>query len=475
MNSSDQDLWNRVRERLKSNVGDDIFNSWFARMELEAIEGDTVRLSVPTRFLKSWVQSHYADRLLACWQDEMPTITRIELTVRSAVLKPLPPKAKAPEVAPPASDRREIRTGMEMARAAAPISAVHDALGGSPLDPRLSFETFVVGRSNTLAHAAAKQVAQGRRGDAVMFNPLYIHAGVGLGKTHLLQSLAWAGNATAERKVLYLTAEKFMYGFVAALRAQNAMAFKEALRAIDVLVIDDLQFLQGKATQAEFCHTLNALIDSGRQVVIASDRPPSELETLDERVRSRLAGGLVVEMGSLGEELRLEILKARVTTAKLHHPGFDVPSSVLVYIAKTVTHNGRDLEGALNRLLAHSKLTGQPVTLEMAEREIRDLIRPQEPKRIKIEEIQRIVARQYNVSRADLLSSRRTANVVRPRQVAMYLAKQLTLRSLPEIGRRFGGRDHTTVLHAVRKIENLVNTDTSLAEEIEILKRQLQD
>jgi chromosomal replication initiator protein len=318
-------------------------------------------------------------------------------------------------------------------------------------------------------------VAQGRRGDQVMFNPLYIHAGVGLGKTHLLQSIAWAGNATAERKVLYLTAEKFMYGFVAALRAQNALAFKEALRAIDVLVIDDLQFLQGKNTHAEFCHTLNALVDAGRQVVIASDRPPSELESLDERVRSRLAGGLVVEMGSLGEELRFEILKARVTAAKAHHPGFDVPSSVLVYIAKTVTHNGRDLEGALNRLLAHSKLTGQPVTLEMAEREIRDLIRPQEPKRIKIEEIQRIVARQYNVSRADLLSSRRTANVVRPRQVAMYLAKQLTLRSLPEIGRRFGGRDHTTVLHAVRKIENLVNNDTSLAEEIEILKRQLQD
>ena len=475
MNNSDQELWNRVRARLKTNVGDDIFNSWFARMELEAIDSDTVRLSVPTRFLKSWVQSHYADRLLTCWQEEASTVTRIELTVRSAVLKPLPPKPKAPEIAPPANDRREIRTGMEMPRAAAPISAVHDALGGSPLDPRLTFECFVVGRSNTLAHAAAKQVAQGRRGDQVMFNPLYIHAGVGLGKTHLLQSLAWAGNATAERKVLYLTAEKFMYGFVAALRAQNALAFKEALRAIDVLVIDDLQFLQGKATQAEFCHTLNALIDSGRQVVIASDRPPSELETLDERVRSRLAGGLVVEMGSLGEELRFEILKARVTAARLHHPGFDVPASVLIYIAKTVTHNGRDLEGALNRLLAHSKLTGQPVTLEMAEREIRDLIRPQEPKRIKIEEIQRIVARQYNVSRADLLSSRRTANVVRPRQVAMYLAKQLTLRSLPEIGRRFGGRDHTTVLHAVRKIENLVNTDTSLAEEIEILKRQLQD
>jgi chromosomal replication initiator protein len=242
-----------------------------------------------------------------------------------------------------------------------------------------------------------------------------------------------------------------------------------------VLVIDDLQFLQGKSTQAEFCHTLNALIDAGRQVVIAADRPPTDLESLDDRVRSRLAGGLVVEMGTLGEELRLEILKARVGAARSHHPSFDVPAPVLAYVAKTVTHNGRDLEGAVNRLLAHNKLTGQPVTMEMAEREVRDLIRPQEPKRVKIEEIQRIVARQYNVSRADLLSSRRTANVVRPRQVAMYLAKTLTLRSLPEIGRRFGGRDHTTVLHAVRKIENLVGNDTALADEIELLKRQLQE
>jgi len=392
------------------------------------------------------------------------------------VIRTLPPKLKPLEMPAGPRDIRETKVnGSDVRCAIGPVAAVHDALGGSPLDPRLTFETFVVGRSNTLAHAAAKQVAQGRRGDAVMFNPLYIHAGVGLGKTHLLQSLAWAGNTSTERKVLYLTAEKFMYGFVAALRAQNALAFKDALRTIDVLVIDDLQFLQGKSTQAEFCHTLNALIDAGRQVVIAADRPPADLESLDERVRSRLAGGLVVEMGSLGEELRLEILKCRAAAARHHHPCFDVPAPVLAFIAKAVTHNGRDLEGALNRLLAHSKLTGQPVTLEMAEREVRDLIRPQEPKRVKIEDIQRVVARQYNVSRADLLSSRRTANVVRPRQVAMYLAKTLTLRSLPEIGRRFGGRDHTTVLHAVRKIENLVSTDTALAEEIELLKRQLQE
>jgi chromosomal replication initiator protein len=366
----------------------------------------------------------------------------------------------------------EIRVAMA---ATAPVSAAHEASGGSPLDPRLTFDTFMIGRSNTLSHAAAKQVASARRGDLVMFNPLYIHAGVGLGKTHLLQAITWAGNAGGDRKVLYLTAERFMYGFVSALKNQNAIAYKEALRGIDVLVIDDLQFLTGKNMQAEFCHTLNALIDAGRQVVIAADRPPADLETLDDRVRSRLAGGLVVEMGPLGEELRFEILKNRINAARAHHQGFEVPETVVSYISKSVTHNGRDLEGALNRLLALSKLTAQPVTMEVAEREVKDLIRPQEPRRVKIEDIQRVVARQYNVSRSDLLSSRRTANVVRPRQVAMYLAKTLTLRSLPEIGRRFGGRDHTTVLHAVRKIENLIGNDTSLADEIEALKRMLQD
>jgi chromosomal replication initiator protein len=476
MSNGDQEGWTRVKGRLRAEVGDDVYSSWFARMDLEAIEEGTVRLSVPTRFLKSWIQSHYAERVLACWQAEEAKVGRIELIVRSAVLKSavIPKKH---EHAPNGSDNSNRFAASNGAGRLMSVGdpSVHEALGGSPLDARLTFESFVVGRSNTLAQAAAKQVAAARRGDPVMFNPLYIHAGVGLGKTHLLQAITWSGNAAGERKVLYLTAEKFMYGFVSALRTQTALAFKEALRGIGVLVIDDLQFLQGKSTQAEFCHTLNALIDAGRQVVIASDRPPSDLESLDDRVRSRLAGGLVVEMGSLGEELRFEILKARVMAARAHHPSFDVPLPVLAYIAKTVTHNGRDLEGALNRLLAHNKLTGHPVTLEMAEREVRDLIRPQEPKRVKIEDIQRVVARQYNVSRSDLLSSRRTANVVRPRQVAMYLAKTLTLRSLPEIGRRFGGRDHTTVLHAVRKIEGLVGNDMALAEEIEILKRQLQE
>jgi chromosomal replication initiator protein len=475
-NSSDKERWGRVKQRLRVEVGDDVYSSWFARMDLDAIEGEAVHLSVPTRFLKSWIHAHYIEKVLACWRAEDPALRRIELTVRTAVIRNnarVKPErnGEAERPAPSANgERGETRV------ASVPTPAASDALGGSPLDPRLTFDAFVVGRSNTLAHAAAKQVASARCGESVMFNPLYIHAGVGLGKTHLLQAIAWAGShGNGSRKVLYLTVEKFMYGFVAALKTQTAIAFKEALRGIDVLVIDDLQFLQGKSTQAEFCHTLNALIDAGRQVVIAADRPPSDLETLDERVRSRLAGGLVVEMGSHEEELRLEILKSRVAAARAHHVGFDVPGPVLAFIAKTVTHNGRDLDGALNRLLAHNKLTGQVVTVEMAERAVRDLVRPQDPKRVKIEDIQRVVARQYNVSRADLLSSRRTANVVRPRQIAMYLAKALTLRSLPEIGRRFGGRDHTTVLHAVRKIETLASNDSTLAEEIELLKRLLQE
>ncbi|MBV8753013.1 MAG: chromosomal replication initiator protein DnaA [Hyphomicrobiales bacterium] len=475
-NSSESERWGRVKQRLRAEVGDDVYSSWFTRMDLDATEGEVVRLSVPTRFLKSWIQAHYIERVLACWRAEEPGLRRVELAVRTAVIRThtrakVERSGEAERVTPTANgERSEART------ANAPTPAASDALGGSPLDPRLTFDAFLVGRSNTLAHAAAKQVASARCGEPVMFNPLYIHAGVGLGKTHLLQAIAWAGgHGNGSRKVLYLTVEKFMYGFVAALKTQTAIAFKEALRGIDVLVIDDLQFLQGKSTQAEFCHTLNALIDAGRQVVIAADRSPSDLETLDERVRSRLAGGLVVEMGSHEEELRLEILKSRVAAARAHHVGFDVPGPVLAYIAKTVTHNGRDLDGALNRLLAHNKLTGQVVTVEMAERAVRDLVRPQDPKRVKIEDIQRIVARQYNVSRADLLSSRRTANVVRPRQIAMYLAKALTLRSLPEIGRRFGGRDHTTVLHAVRKIETLAGNDSALAEEIELLKRLLQE
>jgi chromosomal replication initiator protein len=469
--SIDPDRWQRVKNRLCFELGEDVFSSWFGCMKFESVDKGVVRLSVPTPFLRKWIQSNYVDRVLAQWRVEDPAISRLELSVRSAAIR-LTSKPK-PAGTPAPSDPRKITARGGEPRTNLSFVSMNDAFDGPPPDPRLTFETFIVGRSNTLAHAAAKQIATNGRGDQLTFNPLYIHGAVGLGKTHLLQAITWAANC-ADRKVLYLTAERFMSGFVSSL-SQTAFAFKESLCANDVLVIDDLQFLQGRSMQHQFCRTeLNTLIDTGRQVVIASDRPPADLESIDDRVRSRLAGGLVVEVGPLGEELRLKMLESRIAAARVHRPNFEVPTPVLVFIAKSITHNGRDLEGAVNRLLAHD-ISGQPVTLETAEREMRDLIRPVEPKRVRIEDIQRVVARQYNVSRSDLLCSRRTANIVRPRQVAMYLAKMLTLRSLPEIGRHFGGRDHTTVLHAVRKIGALTSNDTALADEIEVLKRQLQD
>ena len=457
----DKETFHRAMGRLRAQVGDDVYMSWFARMDLDHIDGTTVSLTVATRFLKSWIQSHYIDKVLACWQAENEQFERIELSVRSAVLRTnlRPINSDAPKY-----DLRSAPFN-DMGQNGVPI--------GSPLDPRLIFENFVVGVSNSVAHAAAQQIAVAKKTDRAMCNPLYFCAHTGLGKTHLLQAIAAAGNQSGERKMLYFTADRFMYCFVRAVKNESAFAFKEALNNTDVLIIDDVQFLQGKSSQAEFCHAVNSLIDAGRQVVIAADRPPSDLESFDNRTRSRLSGGLVVEMSIVSEDLRLGILKAKVLFAKQHHPSFDVPLPVLLYIAKTLTNSGRDLEAAVNRLLAHNKLTEAPVTLEMAEREVRDLVCPQEPKRVKIEDIQRVVAHEYNVSRADILSPRRTANVVRPRQVAMYLAKILTLRSLPDIGRRFGGRDHTTVLHAVRKIEGLVGNDNALAEEVEALKLKL--
>ncbi|MCK0209129.1 chromosomal replication initiator protein DnaA [Starkeya koreensis] len=463
--------WERIRRRLRAEIGEEVYSSWFPRLELDGIQAGTVQLSVPTRFLKTWIQQHYIERLTALWQEEA-SADRVELVVRTAVMRapgavPMPVRTVATAAAPRGA-------AMETAAATTATLQASDAASGSPLDPRLNFATYRLGDSNRLAHAAALKVADAPAGSGPVFNPLYLHAAVGLGKTHLLQAIAAAG-ATSGRRVVYLTAERFMYGFVAALKSQSALAFKEQLRGIDTLVIDDLQFLQGKSVQQEFCHTLNALMDSGRQVVIAADRPPAELDALEERVRSRLAGGLVVEIAPLDEELKLEILAARVATLAQQHPGFNVPADVLAFIARNCGQNGRDLDGALNRLLAHNQLTSRAITLEMAETAVRDLVRSSEPKRVRVDDILRIVAKHYNVSRADILSQRRTANVVKPRQIAMYLAKMLTLRSLPEIGRRFGGRDHTTVLHAVRKIDGLVGTDRALAEEVETLKRLVND
>lgn len=449
---------------------------------LEDIQAGVATLSVPTRFLRSWIQSHYMDHLTALLAQQVRGLQRVLITVRSTENRPSAATGRSSGASEGAA------ASQPQARAAshATSSAVagmggisahgfpsEGALTSSSLDRRCTFDNFFLGASNALAHAAAVQCAEACPARPAPFNPLYVHSGVGLGKTHLVQALAQRAEAAGKR-VVYLTAERFMFGFVSALKTQSTLAFKESLRSIDLLIVDDVQFLTGKSVQHEFGHTLTALLESCRQVVVTADRRPGDLEALDERVRSRLAGGLVVEMGALDDELRRRIVTARVEAAQTRHASFHVTDAVINYIAAAINTNGRDLDGAVNRLLAHAMLTQGPVTLPVAEEAIRDLVAQSESRRVKIEDIQRIVAQHYNVSRADLLSARRTATVVRPRQVAIYLAKIMTLRSLPEIGRRFGGRDHTTVLHAVRKIEGLIHKDAQLAQEVERLKQVLQ-
>jgi chromosomal replication initiator protein len=471
-----KDRWDRVRRRLRAELGEDVFSSWFARVEIGAIVEGVAHLTVPTRFLKSWLEAHYAERLRAHCMAELDAPNGIALSVRQV----------ARESAEPSQDMSAQRARPALARATAPLTEIasvsaatqpseHDPMDacGTLLDRRMTFQSFVVGKSNALAFAAAERISAAAAG-TTPYNPLYLHAGVGLGKTHLIQAIAQDARQHGKR-VAYFTADRFMYGFVAALKSQTALAFKEKLRGIDLLIVDDVQFIQGRSIQQEFGHTINALIDAGKQIVVAADRLPTDLEALDERIRSRLAGGLVVEIGELDEALRVKILTTRLEGLRAAHPSFHVNPDVIAYVARAVATNGRDLDGAANRILAHATLTGAAVTMETAEAAIRDLVRTREPRRVKIEDIQKLVATRYNVSRADILSERRTAAVVKPRQIAMYLAKALTPRSLPEIGRRFGGRDHTTVLHAVRKIEKAIGEDRLLHDEVDLLKRMLQE
>ncbi len=492
-----EDSWRRTMHRVRAELGEAIFNSWFARVELDHVANGTVFCSVPTKFLKSWIASQFMERILPVFAAEFAGVRNLSFSVRSTMRTPprneehsnvltvsgeaVPPrntpfpneqKGETPQRIVPFLGNNEVnhKTGF-----ADLIATRFSDIGGSSLDPRYTFDNFLVGYSNQLAHAAAMEIARGGNSSGgASFNPLFFHAAVGLGKTHLLQAIAHKATEL-RRRVVYLTAEKFMYGFVSSLKDHTTIAFKERLRTIDLLIIDDVQFLQGKSMQQEFSHTLNALFDAGRQVVVAADAPPADLENHDERLRSRLSGGLCIEIKSFDDDLRHKIVENRVSAARNAQPGFDVPAAVVSYVASAIQTNGRDIEGAVNRLVAHSTFSGARLTVETAEAAIRDLVRVKDPKRVKIDDILKLVAVHYNVTKPDLLSSRRTAIVVRPRQVAMYLAKILTLRSLPEIGRRFGGRDHTTVLHAVRKIERLSKEDNSLKDEIELLKRMLND
>ena len=477
----DQAEWDRVKTRLKQEFGESAFKSWVTPITVAAFHKGEVELAVPTRFMRDWITTHYAERIRALWSGENPSVRKVTLKVEAARAAAEGRERLNAEVAAKESGGRQAAP-QGMPRALAPASRTMSSARAiptsassfsanadlsAPLDRRYVFENFVVGKPNEFAYAAAKRVAES---DHVSFNPLFLYGGVGLGKTHLMHAIAHEiRNRTPDRKVVYLSAEKFMYSFVRALRNQDMVSFKEQFRSVDVLMIDDVQFISGKdSTQEEFFHTFNALVDQGRQIVLSADKSPSNLEEIGDRLRSRLSSGLVADLHPTTFELRLGILDA-----KAEQLGVPVPPKVKEFLAHKISSNVRELEGALTRLVAHAQLVGGAITLETAQDLLADLLRAHD-RRLTMEEIQKRVAEHFKIRVSDMSSARRARAVARPRQVAMYLSKQLTSRSLPEIGRAFGGRDHTTVMHAVRKVEELVKLDTAFAEDVELLTRMLE-
>ena len=435
----------RVRSKLRAEFGEAAYRSWLKPASFEIVDDRTVRIVAPTRFMRDWIETQYGERLRRLWREENSGLINFEI-VHIGTEPPVP------------------------AEVAVLPNLDGDASGtniGAPLDPRFRFENFVVGKPNELAFAAARRVGEAQ---SVPFNPLFLYGGVGLGKTHLMHAIAWHIRKTnPERRVIYLSAEKFMYQFIRAMRYKDTMAFKEQFRSVDVLMIDDVQFFSGKDnTQEEFFHTFNALVDQNRQVVISADKSPNDLEGMEDRMKSRLGWGLVADIHPTIYELRLGILHSKAERMEV-----DIPLKVLEFLAHKITSNVRELEGALNRLVAYANLVGRPITLDNTQEVLHDILRAND-RRVTIEEIQKRVAEHYNIRLGEMYSARRARAIARPRQVAMYLAKQLTARSLPEIGRKFGGRDHTTVMHAVRKVDELCVLDSAFSEDVELLRRMLE-
>ena len=436
------ELWEQVRDKLRQEAGETVFENWLGLISLSSFSNGNIVIAVHSKFHKDWIEPRYGNRIRSLWHGLSKDISSVNLIVDERL------------------SGRVVKKSEDAASSILKLS--------SPLDPRYTFDKFVIGPSNNFVAAAAQRISES---EDVAFNPVVIYGGVGLGKTHLMHAIAWKIRETnPNRKVVYLSAEKFMYQFVRALRQQETMEFKDQFRSADVLMIDDVQFIAGKnSTQEEFFHTFNALVDQNKQIIVSSDRSPADLEGIEERLRSRLGWGIVGEVHQTTYELRLGILLSKVEDLK----NCIVPKNVIEFLAHKITSNVRELEGALKRLVAHSQLVGRPVSIESAHDVLHDLLRANN-RRVTIEEIQKKVAEHFNIRLSDMSSPRRARAVARPRQIAMYLAKQLTSRSLPEIGRTFGGRDHTTVMHAVSRIESLKLEDTLIADDLELLKRNLE-
>ncbi|EAU48169.1 chromosomal replication initiation protein [Salipiger bermudensis HTCC2601] len=450
-----------MQSQLSSTIGENNYKTWIEPMEFHGVEpGGVAVFNVPTNFIGTYVSQNFGDILLAKLSGMDTDVRRLKFQVANADTRPAPAQQQP----------RPAAQAQPAPAAAAPANS--DLLPGAPLDGRFTFDSFVVGKPNELAHAAAKRVAEGGQ---VTFNPLFLYGGVGLGKTHLMHAIAWdLRNNRPDLNVLYLSAEQFMYRFVQALRERRMMDFKELFRSVDVLMVDDVQFIAGKdSTQEEFFHTFNALVDQNKQIIISADRAPDEIKDLENRIRSRLQSGLVVDLHPTDYELRLGILQSKVQNYREQYPALQLDDGILEFLAHRISTNVRVLEGALTRLFAFASLVGQPITMELTQDCLADVLRASDRK-ISIEEIQRKVAEHYHIRLSDLIGPKRVRNFARPRQVAMYLCKQLTARSLPEIGRRFGGRDHTTVMHGVKRIEELRTQDSQIADDVELLRRALE-
>ena len=440
--------WSKITSELKKSLDKDTFQNWIKPIYFESHIDTSLTLSVPTRFLRDWIIKNYASVIKKAYMDQGHSIDKLAILVKENNNRIIP----GTEVIYEDKDDDE--------------DTYYDDIS-APLDPKFTFDNFIVGKPNELAYAAAQRVAQS---EVVSFNPLFLYGGVGLGKTHLMHAVAWnIKKRNPKKNVVYLTAEKFMYQFIKALRFKNIMSFKEQFRSVDVLMIDDVQFIIGKDnTQEEFFHTFNTLIDKKRQIIISADKSPADLDGLEDRLKSRLGWGLVADIHPLTYELRLGILQAKAEQKSLN-----LKQEVMEFLANKITNNVREMEGALNRLAVHASIQDSEISVDLVKDVLKDLLRTNSRK-ITIDEIQKKVVEHYNIKLSDMHSPRRSRSVARPRQVAMYLAKSITTRSLPEIGRKFGGRDHTTVIHAIKTIEEIMVNDPNLAEDIELLTRILQ-
>jgi chromosomal replication initiator protein len=457
------EIWANVRDRLRIEYGQGIFDTWIAPLSLASVTEGHVRLTAPRRLIRDYVAAHHATRMERTFAAATSEFATLEIVV--AEPRGIDPKPGIGTPLPRPSAQTPIASN-------APGKGLGPSLQGlwdRQPDPSQSFAGFVTGPSNEFAFKAAQRFAE--NGDSEM-GLLFIHGGFGYGKTHLLNAIALEARSTREARVLFLRAEDFMRRFLSALRNQETLAFKEELRGADILLIDDLQHICGRTTMNEFLHTVNAFTDLRRKVVIAADRPPSTLEGLSEDIRSRLQGAVVIALEKPDASTRLAILKARSADMEKRRPRSALPDAVLERVAQELDGSPRELLGVLMKLATYADLTGKPVTADVAGEAIGSRAAHGD-RRVTIEEIQKKTAEFYKLDLRELHSTRRARRVARPRQVAMFLARELTSRSLPDIGRRFGGRDHTTVLHACRRIEELCKSDPVFQQEVDFLRKVL--